>query len=986
LENDNTYCWFSSPFSFFVPLLPFAGLVRGVLLFRVFYLLLLSTTLWLSSLDHSDQIIMAAEIASNSNHVPRTMVEALDFEDPVEALMALSINSKERAKDLSKQLQQELKDIPQTENLPDLLKRLPNTQDADSHPVATAIACSDSILHSLTKIASGGSQASQEIIQLEQEKRDLEEHAQDVETALRLRKASDVAAQSVSAQRYEQASAAIQEYSALKEKNRLTERAKAYAGEYTVTQLESSKKALRATLLQDYQEAVQTSNLQTLGKLTPLLQMVQYEQEAAQLYMRFLKGILTQELSKAAASSTTAQNAQGKPQPKGPPPPPFVPMARVYNSAVTILRHHLPMVSHCLHRADGDAGVVQLVNVQVEQAVLPLFQAYLENRQLARSSKNAQQIYGILEQRYISGADGNSGSALDYLGGGAAGVVDTSGSDGGQGRDDAGFSTKVGSLADVDASLEEAALCLQHAESYIRFIRHTVREVNKARALRHQAEQDERRLERERREWSTGMSSADNSDKNNNTDDGHEETEYKPLEILSPHTDLEKTMAEVGGYYSAIESCLLVASMQRAFSVPLDDPQQYSPLSIAGDKATNAALQTSVVESSLYAARRGTQRAFATGHTGTASGVANQFAECLRGVLVQYLSRRAEENGVNPLKPGEGLLTGSGSIFGATSLGIAGRQAHQSVMGAKNAVEERQRQQRIKEQISWACATLNDLEVAAHHAQGLERLLVQSVTQGFPPNTHETEQLLMCVKSFGPVAASFKLAADQSVESLASVLKPRIRAIVTDAVGSEHGGPHATGGFTSVIGAGGIAKGTTDRHSVRMNYDLDEDAYQLLEVSESYISRLCTSLDEILLPLCQHLAPRLADALVLDVLGTVSKRLEVSLKKCRFTSLGALSMDSDMRDLVNYAKDRLGSHEFKSNVALYRACTPLARLGQIAKLMNLDDLEDVMDLISSSKRKGNWDLKLEDSKAFLSLRVEFDSERVSQLLRVAEEE
>jgi hypothetical protein len=86
------------------------------------------------------------------------------------------------------------------------------------------------------------------------------------------------------------------------------------------------------------------------------------------------------------------------------------------------------------------------------------------------------------------------------------------------------------------------------------------------------------------------------------------------------------------------------------------------------------------------------------------------------------------------------------------------------------------------------------------------------------------------------------------------------------------------------------------------------------------------------------------------------------------------------------AKDRLGSNELNSNVALYRACTPLARLMQIARLMNLDDLEDVLDLISSSKRQGNWDLKLEDSKAYLSLRVEFEADRVSQLLRVADEE
>lgn len=90
--------------------------------------------------------------------------------------------------------------------------------------------------------------------------------------------------------------------------------------------------------------------------------------------------------------------------------------------------------------------------------------------------------------------------------------------------------------------------------------------------------------------------------------------------------------------------------------------------------------------------------------------------------------------------------------------------------------------------------------------------------------------------------------------------------------------------------------------------------------------------------------------------------------------------------MYHAAKDRLVGNELHSNVALYRACTPLSRLVQIAKLMNLDDLEDVLDLISSSKRKGNWDLKLEDSKSFLSLRVEFDAERVAQLLRVVEEE
>jgi len=959
--------------------------------------------------------------SAKSVRIPKTMVEALEFDDPCEALLALSLHSQKKASDLSRKLLSDIRESSSSSNnnnnnnndddddedshnrladvLPDLLKRLPNTQDADSHPVATAIACSDSILQSLTKIASGGSRASQEIIGLEQEKRELEQTAADIETALILRKASDAAARSLSAQRYEPASAAIHDYTQLQAKRKLTKRAVAYAGEYTVAQLESSKKALRTTLLGDYQEAVQASDLRTLGMLTPMLQMVECEKEAVALYLRFLKGILTTELDKAASnehSSNSSSNNYNKQQkqkqqrPPSGPPPPYVPMGRVYNTAFTILRHHLPMVSHCLHRADGDAAVVQLVNVRIEETVLPLFDAYVSGKQLGRSARNALRIYGALEALLISESSFASEEAPD----------------------DAGFSTEIGSLADVDASMEEAVLCLQHAESYMRFLLHTCGEVNKARELRFRSEQEERRVERERREWTTGMKTKESSNEtkndddngngndndgrndnnDNDIDDDDSEREYVPLEILPTHTKLQEKLAEVGGYYASIESCLLLASMQRAFSISPEDARQYSAL---GGKAASAfassgrpvppatmkgPLKTSIVESSLYAARRGAQRAFATGHTGTAAAVTNYVSGCLRDVLAQYLIRRAEELGVNPLKPGEGLLEGSAGIFGTVGGALASRQAHGS------AVDETQHKHEIETGISRACATLNDLEVASHHTQELERLLIKSVDTGFVAGTPETEQLRTCVRSLGPVAETFALASDQTVESLLSVLKSRIRAIVTDAVGSDHGSTHAqAGGFSLKVAA--TSSDRFHHHSVRMNYELDEDAYQLLEVSQSYVSRLCTLLDELLLPLCKYLAPRLADGLVLGVLGTVSKRLEVSLKKCRFTALGALSLDSDMRDLIHYAKDRLVSSEYNvSNVALCNACTPLSRLLQIAKLMNLDDLEDVLDLIASSKRKGNWDLKPEDARAYLSLRVEFDTEVVGQLLQAVVDE
>jgi conserved oligomeric Golgi complex subunit 4 len=89
-----------------------------------------------------------------------------------------------------------------------------------------------------------------------------------------------------------------------------------------------------------------------------------------------------------------------------------------------------------------------------------------------------------------------------------------------------------------------------------------------------------------------------------------------------------------------------------------------------------------------------------------------------------------------------------------------------------------------------------------------------------------------------------------------------------------------------------------------------------------------------------------------------------------------------MRDMLSYTKERLDSPDLSSNVAVCKACPPLSRLLQISKLLSVDDLDDVVDLISSSKRKGNWDLKLDDAKAFLSMRVEFESRKINELLQV----
>jgi len=305
-----------------------------------------------------------------------------------------------------------------------------------------------------------------------------------------------------------------------------------------------------------------------------------------------------------------------------------------------------------------------------------------------------------------------------------------------------------------------------------------------------------------------------------------------------------------------------------------------------------------------------------------------------------------------------------------------------AVIGVKQSTEKekassQQQQLKLYQGISRACAFYNDLEVAMEYTKRLEAQFFQEIQTSYPEDCTMTEQLRTCIKLLTPVMEHFKNAAIRNMEqNLGPQILPKVRNLTNESVGLDA----STSGATSFMSTSAPVA------QVKMNYNLDEEAFELAQVTEGYMSRLCSSLDQLIQPLKLYLMPRLSDALMTEVISAVAKRLESAIRRVQFSVLGAISLDSDIRYFTNYAKQCFASSDFTSNFALYKASTPVARLSQIALLMNVDDLEDVLDLIASSKRKGNWDLKLDDAKAFLNLRVDFEGRKVNELLRISEEE
>lgn len=893
-----------------------------------------------------------------------------------------------------------------------------SSSSSATHALTHATLATESILSSLSKIASGGSAASSEMRQLESHRQRLDDEATDIDHALRIREGCQRGGDSLMGRRYADAARAVSDVNLILKE--CTKNALQLAGDEALEAHSKTKEVTKRAIGERYETAVAHGDVAQLSELTPLLGMLDMGELGVRLYLQYSQSVLSKEMSldveevtvdmanveRAEGMSRAAmrRRAEEEQQLRRNMSVPMK-LARIYNAAVTHLRHHLPMVAYALGEADGDAALVQLVHVEAEKRAVDIMRDYMSERQLNLTVRRADSVGKKIEDRYIGGGFsvrddeinianvlGFAGDALGSGGGGGGGgTVDIATKRAAAQRDDCGFQIEVGNLADVDAALEEWALVMQHTESYERFIRHAVNEVIKARKLRReqQLEEKNRLKELEEAKNHDHGSELSRTKKSGANDDADADQHQEKVEILPPHTALNEVAAEIGGSYSALERSLLLAGMQRAFiHANYPDDSTFSPVVLGGSShsmygAGSRALQTNLVEECLFAARRSTLRAFATGHTGTASAAANGCVDILGRLLLDVLVRRAEL-GVSLLKPGEGLLDGQSGL-GQAALSFAKSTAGKGLRGVHGAagrtghrVGDDELRMKTMLGVARAAANFNDLEVVADYTKRLEGNFLKEIDSGFPRG-HDTEQLRMCIKGLGGVVESFTQASGRSMEQLISTLLPQVRQIVGDAVGQESGGTSAAA--SNFLGSPVLAGGATAAPSA-LNYELDDEAFELSQISEGFVVRMCNRLDEVIDPLRVHLVPKLSDDLLVGILGGMSKRLEAAIRRSKFTPLGAISLDSDVRYIMNFAKDRIDSQQLKSNVTLCKACPPLARLNQIALLMNVDDLEDVLDLISVSKRKGVWDLKLDDAKTLLSLRVDFEGDKVNDLLQI----
>lgn len=235
-----------------------------------------------------------------------------------------------------------------------------------------------------------------------------------------------------------------------------------------------------------------------------------------------------------------------------------------------------------------------------------------------------------------------------------------------------------------------------------------------------------------------------------------------------------------------------------------------------------------------------------------------------------------------------------------------------------------------------AAAAINNADVSAEYVVKLKKELEEFLGELFPASA-ERERVRSCMGEMSDTAAHFRALAQAGLDELLSGLAPRLRPFLDVASGAK--------------------------------YTLSEAEYAENEADDPWVLRLIAAAEGALGWTQTLLTTGNYDALVSALVDSIGSRLEAIVWQKRFNQLGGLQLDRDMRTLVNQLSE-LTSRTVRDK---------FARLTQIATVLNLESVEEILDYWGENAGALTWRLSAVEVKRALGLRVDFRAEAIQAL-------
>ncbi|XP_057499387.1 conserved oligomeric Golgi complex subunit 4-like [Actinidia eriantha] len=231
---------------------------------------------------------------------------------------------------------------------------------------------------------------------------------------------------------------------------------------------------------------------------------------------------------------------------------------------------------------------------------------------------------------------------------------------------------------------------------------------------------------------------------------------------------------------------------------------------------------------------------------------------------------------------------------------------------------------------------LNNMDVSSEYALKLRQEIEEQCTKVFPAPA-DRERVKSCLSELGEMSNSFKKALNVGMEQLVATVTPRIRPVL-DSVAT-------------------------------ISYELSEAEYADNEVNDPWVQRLLHSVESSVSWLQPLMTASNYDSFVHIVIDFIVKRLEAIMMQKRFSQLGGLQLDRDARALVSHF----------SSMTQRTVRDKFARLTQMATILNLEKVSEILDFWGENSGPMTWRLTPAEVRRVLGLRVDFKPEAIAAL-------
>lgn len=231
---------------------------------------------------------------------------------------------------------------------------------------------------------------------------------------------------------------------------------------------------------------------------------------------------------------------------------------------------------------------------------------------------------------------------------------------------------------------------------------------------------------------------------------------------------------------------------------------------------------------------------------------------------------------------------------------------------------------------------LNNVDVSAENVGKLKHDIEEHSFETFT-GPGEREKVKSALRELEEIGNRYKHIGNHGMEQLANSITPRLRNLL-DVVGT-------------------------------VSYELTEVQYAENEVSDPWVQKLLHAVDVTVTWLQPLLTTNNYDSLVHLIIDTLVKRLEVLMTQKRFNQLGGLQLDRDARTLVGHF----------SNMTQRTVRDKFARLTQMATILNLEKVSEILDYWGDNSGPMTWRLTPTEVRRVLGLRVDFKPEVIAAL-------